>query len=537
MAILGILTAWAGITPTTILTAGTNNRIIALSATLIWIFLGGVLAYRSLRPLHRIAGLVVQVVLALIVAFAAIEFILSVGGSHLFVETLLVEWGKTILGPASNPISPVAAGLAVPAAFALLLAIREPGAGQKSSWAPDAVCLLGGLISIVSFTFVISYVYGNPLLYGTQYIPIAFSSALAIVCTGIGLVFSAGIRAFPLRYFVEDSTRAGLLRVFVPLVVVMILMENIVMVSLSSWVGVRDAILLSLILVVFALATVLVIVRVSGRMGNALDRAEQELVRKNEDLNAMNEELTATQEELRQNVDDLGRSEEGLLQNEERLKAALAEKEILLSEIHHRVKNNLTAFISLLNLEGTTEETPAGRELKKDLQNRARSMALIHETLYRTHQFSEVDMDAYLTPLVDQIVNSYASLQPIRTIVEAKGVSLDLARATPAGLIVNELVTNSFKHGFPKDVLACRADQKDPCTIGVRLTKNDETYVLSVWDNGVGMPVGFDPLTAKSLGLKLVNFLAKHQMRATIEVNIANGTEFVFRFKARDHGA
>jgi two-component sensor histidine kinase len=140
-------------------------------------------------------------------------------------------------------------------------------------------------------------------------------------------------------------------------------------------------------------------------------------------------------------------------------------------------------------------------------------------------------MGAYLTPLVNQVVNSYSSPQSIRTLIEVKGVSLDLAWATPAGLIVNELVTNSLKHGFPKDAIACRADQKDPCTIGIRLAKENSSFVLTVFDNGVGMPAGFDPLTAKTLGLKLVNFLAKHQMKATINVNSTNGTEFTFRFK------
>jgi two-component sensor histidine kinase len=260
-------------------------------------------------------------------------------------------------------------------------------------------------------------------------------------------------------------------------------------------------------------------------------RLEESLNRKNIDLNALNEELTATQEELEQNVDDLSRNEVVLRQNEDRLKQALAEKEVLLAEIHHRVKNNLTAFISLLSLEGSTEETPAGLELKKDLQNRARSMALIHETLYKTHQFSEVDMDAYLTPLIDQIVNSYSSPQSIRTVVDAKGVSLDLARATPAGLIVNELVTNSLKHAFPKNTVACTGVRKEPCTVGIRLTKENGSYLLTVYDNGAGLPAGFNPLTAKTLGLKLVTFLAKHQMRAKLEVNSENGTEFIFRFK------
>jgi PAS domain S-box-containing protein len=239
-------------------------------------------------------------------------------------------------------------------------------------------------------------------------------------------------------------------------------------------------------------------------------QAEEALLKKNVDLNALNEELKA---------------------REKALSHALAEKEVLLSEVHHRVKNNLTAFISLLSLEGSTEETSAGLELKKDLQNRARSMALIHETLYKTHQYSSVDMETYLTPLIDQIINSYSSPQSIKIIVEAKDVSLDLARATPIGLIVNELVTNSLKHAFPHEGKECRAGQNDPCTIGVRLTKEDGSYLMSVYDNGVGLPAGFDPLTAKTLGLKLVTFLAKHQVRARIEVKTEKGTEFVLRFK------
>ena len=112
-------------------------------------------------------------------------------------------------------------------------------------------------------------------------------------------------------------------------------------------------------------------------------RDEEDLKRKNIELNRLNKDLTSAQKELEQNVDDLSRNEKILRQHEEHLSQALAEKEILLSEIHHRVKNNLTAFISLLSLDGSTEETPAGRELKKDLQNRALSMALIHETLFR----------------------------------------------------------------------------------------------------------------------------------------------------------
>jgi PAS domain S-box-containing protein len=252
-------------------------------------------------------------------------------------------------------------------------------------------------------------------------------------------------------------------------------------------------------------------------------RAEEELKKKNEDLRALNEDITATQEELQQNVEELSR-------REEELSKALAEKEVLLSEIHHRVKNNLTAFISLLSLEGSIEETPAGKQLKIDLQNRARSMALVHETLYRTHLFNDVDMGMYLTTLLEQISQSFQTTKAVKIVVDAHGIMLDIPRATPAGLIINELVTNSFKYAFP-DSFDPHASRNGPPTIRITLTKNHGAYELIVSDNGIGMPAGFDLATTQTLGLKLVNFLAKHQMRANVEVHPGNGTEFVFRFR------
>ncbi|HVN74654.1 MAG TPA: PAS domain S-box protein [Methanoregula sp.] len=251
----------------------------------------------------------------------------------------------------------------------------------------------------------------------------------------------------------------------------------------------------------------------------------------NEELSRLNRELMATKDELQHNLAALSLREQELSLHERRLKDALAEKEVLLSEIHHRVKNNLTAFISLLSLEGSYEESAAGLALKKDLQNRARTMALIHETLYRTRQYADVDMDVYLNTLAGQVVGSFSSAQTVRTIVDAKGITLDLARATPIGLIVNELLTNSLKYGFPPEETAARVDRKDPFTIGIRMTKEEGAFLLKVSDNGVGLPPGFDITSTKTLGLKLVNFLAKHQLRAETQITVTGGTEFVFRFK------
>jgi PAS domain S-box-containing protein len=264
-------------------------------------------------------------------------------------------------------------------------------------------------------------------------------------------------------------------------------------------------------------------------------RSEEELQRRLNDLSTAYEEITATQEELHRNVEELSLREQELLQSEAKLKDALTEKEILLSEIHHRVKNNLAAFISLLSLDGTYEETDSGRALKKDLQNRARSMALIHETLYRTGKFSNVDMQIYLTTLVEQIAATFRGNVAVDTVVDAKGVVLDLARATTAGLIINELVTNSFKYAFPPS-FDCMAVRGEPCTVRVAFTEENGSLLLSVADNGRGLPRDLDPLSAKSLGLRLVNFLGRHQLRAEIAVRESEGTEFMFRFdKTEDH--
>jgi PAS domain S-box-containing protein len=219
-----------------------------------------------------------------------------------------------------------------------------------------------------------------------------------------------------------------------------------------------------------------------------------------------------------------------LRRKEEELRKSLEEKELLLAEIHHRVKNNLAAFIALLSLDGTHEDSPAGKLLKQDLQNRARSMALIHETIYKTRKFSSVDMGVYLPTLTDQVAATFRSDKSIRTVVKAEGVSLDLNRSTPCGLIVNELITNAFKYAFPPS-FDCRSVRQEICTIWVSFTMAGGYYTLSVRDNGIGLPETFDLTTAKSLGLKLVNFLAHHNLKADIEISRKDGTEFLIRFR------
>ena len=139
-------------------------------------------------------------------------------------------------------------------------------------------------------------------------------------------------------------------------------------------------------------------------------------------------------------------------------------------------------------------------------------------------------MGEYLSTLVEQIVNSYESSKSIITVVETYGITLDLSRATPCGLIVNELLTNSLKYAFPSS-FDCTSDRGSPCMIEVILEEDDGGFILTVRDNGVGLPPDLDISTTKTLGLKLVNFLAKHQMKSSVEASSDQGAEFRFRFR------
>ncbi|MDD1676415.1 MAG: PAS domain S-box protein, partial [Methanomicrobiales archaeon] len=175
-------------------------------------------------------------------------------------------------------------------------------------------------IVLASFTFVLSYLYGSPFLYGTQYIPIAATSAISALSIGAGLVTALGAQAIPARYMTGNTTRARLLRSFVPLVIGVILIQNIAFNALSFFFSIDNALFLSLSLVIFTVLTVGIIARSSSELGSALDRSEAALVRKNEDLNALNEELTATQEELQQNLNELIRAQQEIQKSEEKFR-------------------------------------------------------------------------------------------------------------------------------------------------------------------------------------------------------------------------
>lgn len=207
------------------------------------------------------------------------------------------------------------------------------------------------------------------------------------------------------------------------------------------------------------------------------------------------------------------------------LKAALKEKEVLLKEIHHRVKNNLQVISSMLNLQAMHITDDAVQSVFAESQGRVQSIALVHETLYESEDLSSVNFVDYIHTLVNTVIQAQSSpYRNVSTEVEAGDIRLAIGIAIPCGLIINELVTNSLKHAFTG---------RERGTIRVVLRRRaPERIELAVMDDGVGLPPDLDPRHVTSLGLDLVYTFAE-QLGAQVSVKTRPGTQFQFLF--RDH--
>jgi PAS domain S-box-containing protein len=213
-------------------------------------------------------------------------------------------------------------------------------------------------------------------------------------------------------------------------------------------------------------------------------------------------------------------------QHEEKLKTSLKEKEILLKEIHHRVKNNLQVISSLLKMQSAYIKDPLALEYFKISSQRVKSMALIHEQLYRSVDLSKIDFENYIKKLSTHLYQTYGvSSSKVRFIVKVNDIMLEIDTAIPCGLLVNELISNSLKHGFPENKTG---------KIEVEMERTANKYVLKVSDTGNGFPENIDFQNTETLGMQLVNTLVE-QIEGTIELKNDSGTEFTITFKAHEY--
>ncbi len=198
------------------------------------------------------------------------------------------------------------------------------------------------------------------------------------------------------------------------------------------------------------------------------------------------------------------------------LKTALAEKEALLRELYHRTKNNMQMISSMLSLQTDYIDDKKVVEVFKDMENRIRSMALVHQRLYQSRNLSSIDLAEYLNELIGLLLQSYnARPDAIKITLSAKPITVLIDTAIPCGLIINELVTNSLKYAFPDD----RQGE-----IIVSLDKSGENEItLVVSDNGIGLPPGFDPHLQGKLGMQIVLALSEQQLGGKVAFEREHG--------------
>jgi len=214
------------------------------------------------------------------------------------------------------------------------------------------------------------------------------------------------------------------------------------------------------------------------------------------------------------------KNKEITLKNEQ-VKVALSEKEVLLKEVHHRVKNNLQVISGLLELQNISVTDESVKLALKEGQNRIQTVALVHKMMYQSENVSKVNMQKYLEELLQVLQMSYSiSDKSIETKIMAAGIDFDVTLAVPVSLIVNEAVCNAYKHAF---------ENKNSGSIEVGIIKENEAYILTIIDDGVGLPQGFDIKLLKSIGFDLIQGLAR-QLKGTLTVNSTGGTEIKITF-------
>ena len=248
--------------------------------------------------------------------------------------------------------------------------------------------------------------------------------------------------------------------------------------------------------------------------------AEQLRLRRNlAERKRIQEGLETANDELERRVQE--RTKE-LTQTNHKLAGLLDEKELLLKEVHHRVKNNLQVISSLLNLQADYIKDPAALQIFTESRNRVRSMALIHEKLYQSHDLARIDFADYIRSLTSSLLAGYAQKSSqVRISVEIEQMMLGVDAAVPCGLIVNELVTNCFKYAFTNG---------RPGQIQIAMVRQPgEQLRLSVADDGVGFPKDVDFRNTESLGMQIITTLSE-QLEGTVQMSNTAGTEFAICF-------
>ncbi len=232
------------------------------------------------------------------------------------------------------------------------------------------------------------------------------------------------------------------------------------------------------------------------------------------------------EEQVTQKTEALKKANTELQKMNKELRRSLEQKEILLREVHHRVKNNMQVIMSLMNLQKPIYRDAADVRLVEKSIHRIQAMAIAHEQLYRTNDFTKINLETYVSGMVNEVVrNKMAIGEELDVKVKAKDLYLGLETAIPVGLIIHELVDNSIEHAF--------SNKSTQRAVWIEAEKRAELYTISIIDNGVGLPEDIDIESSESLGFMLVKTLT-NQIEGSLEVKRQDGTIVKLEFECRD---
>jgi two-component sensor histidine kinase len=480
-AALGLL---GGLTGQRVLDSPLLTRVpMAISTAVLFLTLGGLLLCLCLGagPVLRRTGALLAFLAAAGACLNGVSVFWGAGTGLLDLPfQQLSQW----LGVPHVNMSPATASLFTLSGLAAcpFLLRGATGSSPREPWLA-AAGVLAAVVAMAGAVFLLGYAFGSPLLYGAGVVPMARSTALSFVLLGVALVCEAGPLRPPLRMFTGPSPKAQLMRAFVPLAALLSLAHALFLAHGQG--GEADALLAAFVSMSTAMAVGVAVSMVARRVGGSLERAEARRA-----------------------------------EAEARVRLALEEKTVMLKELHHRVKNNMQIISSLCLLQAEYVADPRDRELFEESQARIRSMALVHEDLYKSDDLAFVDMGSYVPRLVGQLVVGF--LPAVRVECRVVDVRLPITQSVPCGMLLNELVLNCLKHAFP--------GVTSP-ELRVALRREGDHAMLEVSDNGPGLPPGFSLTSTSSFGMVLVSSLTE-QLHGGIEAGAAKGggARFALRF-------
>jgi len=265
---------------------------------------------------------------------------------------------------------------------------------------------------------------------------------------------------------------------------------------------------------------------------NEIEQQKQEIASQRDNLNQLNEEISRKNEELERKVDErtkelqaaveeLNANFEELIKSNEEVTRSLHEKEVLLAEVHHRVKNNLAVVSGLLQMQIFSTDHSEVHTILQESQNRIKSMALIHEKLYQNGTFASIDFSDYVRELVSEIGHSYPNqAQAVQVQLDLEPIRLELTVAIPCGLLLNELLSNAYKHAFKG---------RETGRIDIVLRRKEAHFLLQVKDDGPGLDTSLDIRKTTSMGMKLIQTMVK-QLHGQMEFRNEKGLLFRLEF-------